>query len=176
MGEVKAVCISREKGTRKENVCRAVLRENHGLVGDAHAGNWHRQVSLLSAERIEAFRRRGADVAYGDFGENLVVEGLDFKTFPIGSRFRCGDVVLKLTQIGKECHNGCAIFQTMGDCIMPREGVFCEVEHGGLIQTGDEFCVIGGDEDEEQNEKVMDDGSGSRYGCGIDSLCRRNEK
>ncbi len=142
MGTVKAVCISREKGTRKVNIGKAVFIENYGLEGDAHAGNWHRQVSLLSYERIEEFRQKGADVEFGDFGENLVVEGYDFKTFPIGTKFQCGEVVIVLTQIGKECHHGCGIFQTMGDCIMPREGVFCTVEHGGIIKTGDELELL----------------------------------
>lgn len=142
MGLVKAVCISREKGTRKEDAKEAVFKENHGLVGDAHAGNWHRQVSLLSYEKIEEFRDRGAEVEFGDFGENLVVEGYDFKTLPVGTKFQCGTVVLRMTQIGKECHHGCEIFQTMGDCIMPREGVFCVVEHGGTIQIGDSFEIL----------------------------------
>ena len=142
MGIVKAVCISREKGTRKENVKEAVFIENHGLQGDAHAGNWHRQVSLLSYERIEEFRARGAKVEFGDFGENLVVEGYDFKSLPVGTRFRCGTVILRMTQIGKECHHGCEIFQTMGDCIMPREGVYCVVEQGGTVKAGDELEEI----------------------------------
>ena len=142
MGIVNAVCISREKGTRKETVKEAVFIENHGLQGDAHAGNWHRQVSLLSYERIEEFRARGAKVEFGDFGENLVVEGYDFKSLPVGTRFRCGTVILRMTQIGKECHHGCEIFQTMGDCIMPREGVFCVVEQGGTVKAGDELEEI----------------------------------
>ena len=122
MGKVLAVCISEKKGTQKRNVGSAVFVEDWGLEGDAHAGKWHRQVSLLSSEKIEAFRARGADVEDGAFGENLVVEGIDFAKLPVGTRFRCGEVVLELTQIGKECHNGCAIFQKMGECIMPREG------------------------------------------------------
>lgn len=155
MGKIRAVCISREKGTRKENVEKALLIENHGLEGDAHAGNWHRQVSLLSYEKIEEFRKRGAAVEFGDFGENLVVEGYDFKTLPVGTKFQCKTVVLKMTQIGKECHHGCEIFQTMGDCIMPREGVFCVVEQGGTIQAGDDLVMIemGEKEDEKQEDK-----------------------
>lgn len=99
-------------------------------------------MSLLSYERIEEFRARGAKVEFGDFGENLVVEGYDFKSLPVGTRFRCGTVILRMTQIGKECHHGCEIFQTMGDCIMPREGVFCVVEQGGTVKAGDELEEI----------------------------------
>lgn len=116
--------------------------EDFGIEGDAHAGKWHRQVSLLSHDRIEEFRKRGAQVEDGAFGENLVVEGIDFKTLPIGTRFLCNDVILELTQIGKECHHGCAIFQAMGDCIMPREGVFCRVIRGGTIKEGDMLEIM----------------------------------
>lgn len=137
MGKVLAVCISEKKGTEKRNVGSAVFVEDWGLEGDAHAGKWHRQVSLLSNEKIEDFRARGAVVEDGAFGENLVVEGIDFAKLPVGTRFRCGEVVLELTQIGKECHNGCAIFQKMGECIMPREGVFAKVIRGGEIKIGD---------------------------------------
>lgn len=142
MGTVKAVCISEKKGTEKINVHEAELIEGFGLCGDAHAGNWHRQVSLLSYERIEEFRRRGADVAFGAFGENLVVEGFDFKALPVGTKFQCNEVILEMTQIGKECHHGCRIFQTMGDCIMPREGVFAVVLRGGKISEGDHMELL----------------------------------
>ena len=142
MGNVIAVCVSREKGTQKENVGTAAFLEDWGIQGDAHAGKWHRQVSLLSHEKIEAFRARGATVADGAFGENLVVSGIDFRSLPLGTRFQCNDVVLELTQIGKECHNGCAIYQTMGECIMPREGVFARVLHGGTISVGDTLRVL----------------------------------
>ena len=142
MGIVKAVCISEKKGTQKQNVKTVQVLEDFGFEKDAHAGKWHRQVSLLSYEKIEEFRRKGAEVEFGAFGENLVVSGYDFKTLPIGTKFQCNDVVLELTQIGKECHNGCQIFQTMGDCIMPREGVFCKVLHGGTITEGDLFFII----------------------------------
>lgn len=123
MGKVIATCTSEIKGVQKKNVHQVCLIEDYGIEGDAHAGKWHRQVSLLSYDRIQEFRARGAKVEDGAFGENLVVEGIDFKTLPIGTKFKCNDVVLELTQIGKECHHGCAIFQAMGDCIMPREGV-----------------------------------------------------
>lgn len=142
MGKVIAVCTSPEKGTQKTNIRRGVFIEDYGIEGDAHAGKWHRQVSLLSHEKIEAFRARGAVVEDGAFGENLVVEGIDFKTLPIGTRFQCNDVVLELTQIGKECHHGCEIFQKMGECIMPREGVFAIVLHGGVIKVGDNLEII----------------------------------
>lgn len=142
MGRVMAVCTSPAKGTQKQDVGQAVFLEDFGIEGDAHAGKWHRQVSLLSYERIEEFRRRGAEVAFGAFGENLVVEGIDFKTLPIGTRFRCNEVELVLTQIGKQCHHGCEIFQKMGDCIMPREGVFTKVEKGGEIKVGDMLEII----------------------------------
>lgn len=142
MGRVMAVCTSPAKGTQKQDVGQAVFLEDFGIEGDAHAGKWHRQVSLLSYERIEEFRTRGAEVAFGAFGENLVVEGIDFKTLPIGTRFRCNEVELVLTQIGKQCHHGCEIFQKMGDCIMPREGVFTKVEKGGEIRVGDMLEII----------------------------------
>jgi TatD DNase family protein len=142
MGKVKAVCVSTEKGTQKKNVGSALFVVEHGIQGDAHAGKWHRQVSLLSHDQIEAFRARGAEVGDGAFGENLVVEGIDFKTLPIGTRFQANEVELELTQIGKECHHGCQIFQKMGDCIMPREGVFARVLRGGRIQVGDELVVV----------------------------------
>ncbi len=141
MGKVIAVNISEKKGTKKENVQSARLVEGYGLERDAHAGDWHRQVSLLSADKIDDFRARGAEVHDGDFGENLVVEGIDFKTLPVGSRLHCNEVILEVTQIGKECHHGCAIFQAMGDCIMPREGIFAKVIRGGLISVGDQMTI-----------------------------------
>ena len=141
MGKVIAVCTSPEKGTQKTNAGQALFVEDYGIEGDAHAGKWHRQVSLLSYDRIEEFRKRGADVANGAFGENFVVEGIDFKTLPIGTRFQCNDVVLEMNQIGKECHHGCEIFQKMGDCIMPREGVFAKVISGGIIRVGNTLDI-----------------------------------
>lgn len=141
MGTIKAVCTSPKKGTQKKNIGSCEIIENYGLKEDAHAGNWHRQVSLLSYEKIEEFKSRGAKVEDGAFGENLIVEGFDLKTLPIGTRFQCNDVILELTQIGKECHSGCEIYQLMGDCIMPREGVFTRVLHGGIIHTGDEITI-----------------------------------
>lgn len=142
MGKVIATCISPKKGTQKENVHTVKLIENWGIENDAHAGTWHRQVSLLSHNKIEDFRARGAVVQDGAFGENLIVEGIDFRTLPLGTRFKCNDVILELTQIGKECHQGCAIYQVMGDCIMPREGVFTRVIRGGIISEGDEMEIM----------------------------------
>ena len=139
MGKVMAVNISEKRGTQKANVHTAKLIENYGLENDAHAGNWHRQVSLLSYEKIEEFKAKGAPVEDGAFGENLIVQGFDFKTLPVGTRLKCNDVILEITQIGKQCHKGCEIFQIMGDCIMPREGVFARVLHGGVISEGDEM-------------------------------------
>ena len=125
-GTVLAVCVSREKGTQKQNVGSAHFIEDFGIEGDAHAGKWHRQVSLLSHDKIEAFRAKGAEVIDGAFGENLVVTNLDFRSFPVGTRLICRDVILEMTQIGKECHHGCLIFQKMGECIMPRVRCFCK--------------------------------------------------
>ena len=115
MGKVIAVCTSEKKGTQKVSVPEIEIVEDWGIEGDAHAGKWHRQVSLLSFDKIEEFRARGAEVEDGAFGENLVVQGIDFATLPIGTKFKCNDVVLELTQIGKECHSGCAIFKKMGE-------------------------------------------------------------
>lgn len=140
-GIVKAVCTSPAKGTEKKPVAEAFFIVGHGIEGDAHAGKWHRQVSLLSYDKVEAFNALGAQVEDGAFGENLLVEGIDFKSLPVGSIFRCGTVVLKMTQIGKECHTSCAIRNRVGDCIMPREGVFAEVLAEGVIRPGDEMTV-----------------------------------
>ena len=137
MGKIQAICVSERRGTKKHEVLRAELKETWGIVGDAHAGDWHRQVSLLSQEKIDEFRSKGADIAYGDFGENLVVEGFDLAALPTGTRLKIGSVVLEVTQIGKECHSHCEIYQRMGECIMPREGIFARVLHGGCIEKGD---------------------------------------
>ena len=142
MGKILAICISEKKGTQKKPIESARLVEEWGIEGDAHVGKWHRQVSLLSFDKIEDFRARGAEVEDGAFGENLVVQGIDFATLPIGTKFQCNDVVLELTQIGKECHSGCAIFKKMGECIMPKQGVFTKVLHGGVIHPGDELVIL----------------------------------
>ena len=136
MGKILAICTSPRRGTVKTEVPSAVLTPEWGIVGDAHGGNWHRQVSMLSAEKIEAFRKK-VWVDYGAFGENLVVEGFDFRTLPVTSRFAIGDVVLEMTQIGKECHNDCVIKQQTGECIMPREGVFALSDKGSRGERED---------------------------------------
>ena len=142
MAVIRAICISDRKGTQKYRIPEGTFIEDHGIQGDAHAGKWHRQVSLLSAEKIEAFRDKGAQVDYGAFGENLVVEGCDLRSLPVGTRFAIGDVLLEMTQIGKECHDHCAIYKATGDCIMPREGVFARVLRGGVVREGDSFNII----------------------------------
>ena len=140
-GIIKAVCLSEAKGTEKRPVASVTLIANHGLSGDAHAGNWHRQVSLLSADKVDEFNERGGKAEIGAFGENILVSGIDFKSLPVGSILRAGEVVLKMSQIGKECHSHCQIFHRVGDCIMPREGVFATVEHGGELHAGMELTV-----------------------------------
>ena len=141
MGKILAICTSPRRGTLKTPVPSAVLTPEWGIVGDAHGGSWHRQVSLLSAEKIEAFRQK-LWVDYGAFGENLVVEGFDLTTLPVPSFFAIGDAVLEMTQIGKECHNHCAVYEAVGDCIMPREGVFARVLEGGVIRPGDVMTEV----------------------------------
>ena len=137
MGKIEAICISPEKGTVKETVTEAELRIDHGIVGDAHAGNWHRQVSLLPSESIAKVRALMPELADGAFAENLVTSGVDLAHVQVGDKVAIGDdVLLEVTQIGKECHQGCAIRQITGDCIMPREGIFCRVLSGGRIQPG----------------------------------------
>ena len=140
-GIIRAVCLSEAKGTEKRPVASVTLIANHGLSGDAHAGNWHRQVSLLSADKVDEFNARGGKAEIGAFGENILVSGIDFKSLPVGSILRAGEVVLKMSQIGKECHSHCQIFHRVGDCIMPREGVFATVEHGGELHAGMELIV-----------------------------------
>lgn len=145
MGEVMALCISEKRGTQKINIEEGNFIEDFGIEKDAHAGKWHRQVSLISHEQIEAFKERGAKVGPGAFGENLIVKGFDFKYLPVGTRFQCNDVILEMTQIGKQCHHHCQIYYQVGDCIMPREGVFARVIHGGTIKVGDEMRMIEND-------------------------------
>ena len=141
MGKVIAVCTSERRGIQKKDVNAGFFSVDWGIDGDAHAGHWHRQVSLLSADKIAAFNEKGAGVVPGAFGENLVVEGFDFRALPVGTLLRCGDVLLEMTQIGKECHSHCEIFKKMGDCIMPREGVFARVLEPGEIHVGDEMAI-----------------------------------
>jgi len=141
-GKVLAVNISQEKGTKKTNIHRCVLLKDFGLKGDAHGGPWHRQVSLLANESIEKMRAMGLNVGYGDFAENITTQGIDLVRLPIGTEIRIGEeVVLRVTQIGKECHERCAIYYQAGDCVMPKEGIFAEVLSDGEIKVGDEIRI-----------------------------------
>lgn len=141
--EIVAVCISKEKGERKTDVGEAEFQEGFGLLGDAHGGDWHRQVSLLAIESIDKMRAAGLDVGPGDFAENLTTRGVNLYSLPVGTCLRVGDsVLLKMTQIGKECHDRCAIYHQAGDCVMPKEGVFATVVTGGLVKTGDKLEIL----------------------------------
>jgi MOSC domain-containing protein YiiM len=141
--EIVEVSISKEKGTRKENIPEGVLIENHGFRDDAHAGDWHRQVSLLAIESIEKIRAKGLDVGPGDFAENITTRGVDLVNLPIGTRLKVGEeVLMEVTQIGKECHTRCAIYYQAGDCVMPREGIFTKVLKGGRVKKSDPIVVI----------------------------------
>ena len=143
MAKIMAVCKSKEKGTRKEPVAEGILREDFGLISDAHADCCtHRQVSLLAIESIKKMRNLGFDVGPGDFAENLTTEGIDLASIPVGTCVSIGkEVILELTQIGKECHTGCAIYRQIGKCIMPKEGVFARVIRGGLVKAGDQIRI-----------------------------------
>ena len=137
-GKILAVCLSKEKGTVKKEVASAVLVEDHGLQEDAHAGKWHRQVSLLGVESIDKMRGKGFQINYGDFAENITTEGIVLNELPIGTKLEVGEnVLLEITQIGKKCHHDCEIKQKIGDCVMPREGVFARVLDGGEIYPSD---------------------------------------
>ncbi len=140
MGKIVAICISKKKGVQKKDIKRCKLIENHGLEGDAHAGSWHRQISLLSKEARLVMENKGAKLNDGDFGENLLTEGIDFANIKIGNKLRLGkDALVRITQIGKECHDRCNIYYQVGDCIMPREGIFAEVLKGGEIKIDDDI-------------------------------------
>ena len=141
MATVKAVCISENKGERKTPVASVELRENHGIVGDAHAGDWHRQVSLLASESIDKMRAMGLDVDSGDFAENITTLGINLVSLPVGTRLQVGDTIMEVTQIGKECHNRCAIYDQAGDCVMPKEGIFARVLTGGIVTPGDSIVT-----------------------------------
>jgi MOSC domain-containing protein YiiM len=142
--KIVSVAISKKKGTRKVVVDEGVLVADHGLEDDAHAGQWHRQVSFLASESIEKARERGLDVVFGDFAENIATEGIDWPRVPVGTLIQLGDSALvEITQIGKECHNKCAIYYKAGDCIMPREGVFARVLKGGKIRSGEMVRLLG---------------------------------
>ena len=143
MARIVAVCRSEEKGTKKQDVKEGLLKQDYGLVDDAHADCCtHRQVSLLATDSINKMRSLGFDVNPGDFAENLTTEGIDLVSLPIGTHISVGkQVVLEVTQIGKECHSGCAIYRQIGKCIMPKEGVFARVIRGGLVRAGDQVGI-----------------------------------
>ena len=142
-GTIKAISISENRGTRKTNVPEAELKTDFGIVGDAHAADWHRQVSLLAVESIDKMLAMGAKVSPGDFAENITTEGIDLPKLSVGNRLRVGQSVeLEITQLGKQCHGRCEIFEQVGDCIMPREGIFAKVTGAGRISVGDVIEVI----------------------------------
>jgi MOSC domain-containing protein YiiM len=143
---VIAVCISENKGTPKHEISKAELRVDHGIVGDAHAGNWHRQVSLLADESVDKMRSAYPDIPIGAFAENILTRGIKLTELPIGTRLRIGSALLEVTQIGKECHSDCAIRRIVGDCVMPREGIFAKVIEEGTIEAGDIITVEKGQE------------------------------
>ncbi len=141
-GSIVAVSVSKNKGEKKTPAESVHLRENFGIIGDAHAGDWHRQVSLLAEESIEKMVSLGLSVGPGDFAENLTTRGLDLVNLPIGTRLAIGAVVLEISQIGKVCHTRCAIFYQAGDCVMPKEGVFATVVSGGVVRPNDEIQLL----------------------------------
>ena len=141
MAEVIAVCISERKGIRKHEVPSIRVQCGHGIVGDAHAGNWHRQISLLAEESVDKMRALGLTLQPGDFAENILTRGLELKSLPIGTRLRVGETLLEVTQIGKKCHNDCEIKKLTGSCVMPTEGIFAIVLQEGEIFPGDTVAV-----------------------------------
>lgn len=142
MSKVLAICTSKHKGTLKNEVEEANFIKEFGIEGDAHAGKWHRQVSLLAFEKIDEFRNKGGDVDFGAFGENLVIDEIELNKLPVGQRLTVGEVLLEVTQIGKECHDKCAIYYQVGECIMPKNGIFTRVLQGGKVRVGDECNLI----------------------------------
>lgn len=141
--KIVSIATSKKKGTRKVQIDEVYLKKEHGLEGDAHAGQWHRQVSFLASEEIDKARQSGLDVTFGDFAENIATTGIDWKNIPVGTRVHLGpDALVEITQIGKECHNRCAIYYKAGDCIMPREGVFARVLKEGKIRRGDQISMV----------------------------------
>ncbi len=142
LGRIVAVSVSACKGEKKNNIDQGVLIENSGLDGDAHAGRWHRQISLLAQESIDKIKAKGLDVVPGDFAENITTSGFRVEALPVGTRLRLGaDALVEITQIGKVCHNRCAIFHQVGDCVMPREGVFARILRGGIVRPGDVIAI-----------------------------------
>jgi MOSC domain-containing protein YiiM len=143
-GKIVAVSISKEKGERKTPVAFVEFKENHGILGDAHAGEWHRQVSLLAMESIHKMQKLGLAVGAGDFAENVTTEGIDLVSLPIGTRLSLGEALLEVTQIGKECHTRCAIYYQAGECVMPKEGIFAKVLRGGVVGHGEALAMFPG--------------------------------
>ena len=143
MAKVIAVCMSEKKGTVKHPVPEIQVKKQHGIIGDAHVGDWHRQISLLGNESAERMRKVFPDVPVGAFAENILTEGITLYELPVGTKLRVGDVLLEVTQIGKECHASCAIRKQVGDCVMPREGVFAIVLEEGKIRDGDAINIEG---------------------------------
>ena len=143
MAKIITVCKSEEKGTRKEAVVEGILKEDYGLVGDAHADCCtHRQVSLLAMESIDKMGGLGFEVGPGDFAENLTTQGVELVSLPVGTKISIGkDILLEVTQIGKKCHSGCAIYREIGKCIMPKEGIFARVIHGGCVRAEDDIRI-----------------------------------
>ena len=141
MGKVEAVCISKIRGVKKVEVPFIDVKINHGIIGDAHAGNWHRQISLLAQESVDKMLNLGLDLTAGDFAENIVTSGISLNTLPIGTKLSIGDTILEVTQIGKECHNDCEIKRLVGKCVMPTEGIFAIVIKEGRIQKGDIITI-----------------------------------
>ncbi|MBC7316881.1 MAG: MOSC domain-containing protein [Chloroflexi bacterium] len=141
-GKVVAVCTSDRTGIPKKSIAEGTLKVNWGLEGDAHAGTWHRQVSLLALESIEKMRAKGLNVHPGSFAENITTQGLELYTLPLGTRLRLGTALVEVTQIGKECHTKCAIYQAAGDCVMPREGIFVRVLEPGTVRAGDPIEIL----------------------------------
>ncbi|MDR0549430.1 MAG: MOSC domain-containing protein [Deltaproteobacteria bacterium] len=141
-GKIIAVCLSEAKGVAKKPVVSGQLVVDHGLDSDAHAGPWHRQVSLLSYNKVLEFNQKGGSVDHGDFGENILVEGIDLRLLPVGTRLAVGPALLEVTQIGKECHDRCQIYHRVGDCVMPREGIFAKVLTGGEVKPGDPVVAL----------------------------------
>jgi len=140
--KIVSVNISKDKGDCKTPIAEGELRPETGLVGDAHAGAWHRMLSLLAMESIQTMRDKGAEVNPGDFAENITTEGVTLHTLPVGTRMTLGDVEVEVTQIGKECHQGCAIRKKVGDCVMPRQGIFVKVLNQGVVRAGDPVTVL----------------------------------
>ena len=141
MAEVIAVCISERKGVQKHPVPWIDVKKRHGIAGDAHAGDWHRQISLLADESVDTMRAAGLTLSPGAFAENILTRGIELNALAVGTRLRVGQTLLEVTQIGKECHSDCAIKRTAGKCVMPTEGIFAVVLEEGRIQSGDKITV-----------------------------------